>query len=88
MDSVSESRGGINSAPSSGSIPRNTNQVCNLFKSKTKPSTQTMTSDPYLDLIIKWKGQCKNTKTTFIQKWESIEWYRKILFEWDKISFR
>ena len=88
MDSVSESRGGINSAPSSGSIPRNTNQVCNLFKSKEKPSTQRMTSDRYLDLIIKCKGQCKNPKTTFIQKWESIEWYRKILSEWDKVSFR
>ena len=28
MDSVSDSRGGINNAPSSGFIPRNINQVC------------------------------------------------------------
>ena len=60
MDSLSESRGGINSAPSSGSIPRNMNQVHNLSKFKVKSSTQTMTSDPYLDLIIKCKEQCKS----------------------------
>ena len=68
VNSVSENRGGINLAPSSGSILRNINQVYNLSKSKAKSLTQTMTNDPYLDLIIKCKQQCMDPKATFIQK--------------------
>ena len=68
MNSVSENRGGINSAPSLGSILRNINQVYNLPKSKAKSLTQTMTNDPYLDLIIKCKQQCMDPKATFIQE--------------------
>ena len=65
MTNVSENVGGILGVNSSGYLPWNINQACNL---KKRPNKIEPTTDPYNALILACKEDAKNPNTSFMRE--------------------